>query len=203
MVASAEKGIVSKVKGMTAKLIVPAVSGNTETDWASPTGQGYLPPKVGDQVWVVYDHGDVAKPLYFPNTDIVFPKGVIAGMWSNASATLATVPQLGGSVNATGTGIDFILPANRWGRASGSIYITGSNNNAFISIKTGAGTLVFDTKLVLNIDQRAYITYTFKGPVSANWAINITNNNTSGGNIVAGSDSTHPVWFTIEDLGSV
>jgi hypothetical protein len=68
MAATVEKGIITRVNGFSAKLIVPAVSGNAESAWATPLGKGFLSPVVGDQVWVAYDHGDVTKPLYFPTS---------------------------------------------------------------------------------------------------------------------------------------
>jgi hypothetical protein len=63
--------------------------------------------------------------------------------------------------------------------------------------------MVYDTKEVLNITQRAKIIYEFQGPIQSTWGINIENKNTSGGNITAGSDSVTPVWFTIEDVGPI
>lgn len=207
-----EQGKVTRVQGTKIRVQVPSILGKLESAWASPVGNGFPAPVVGSLVWITFEHGDVAKPLYFPNSkpDQIIPdtaRGIISAssFFSVATATLCTVA-FGNNAFVSGSAINFTLTESRWYELEGSVYITsGSANNAQLSIKTYPGNgIITQASGTINPGTRGYVRYLIKGPrVATSWALSITNPNSAPPSIVAASDSVTPVWFTLKDVGPV
>lgn len=83
---------------------IPAILGDTKSNWCEPIYPTVYRPKIGDVVWVQFANGDIAQPVYF-SSDAVTAEKVVAGSLDavSISATFAETLQLKADQIISGT----------------------------------------------------------------------------------------------------